>query len=248
MKKSVVFISILVVASDLDAQALGQSKHFLLSQLTTVSSAWSEGQNGRVFHYSKIKNFDSTLPLRSSSQKPPLRKGRVIGQIVMGGAMGALIGAGGALVGVVAERTTTSSCDDWCGLIGAASGFAVGYTFGSALGVKIIGSRGNETGSFAAGLLGAAAGFSIWYIASARGRDGVSDGALATFVLWPPIGATLFFNQTRRYENSSPQNHALLNFDNKRLRLGVPAIVVRPVHSMNAAKVAGAATILSMSF
>ncbi len=240
MKNFAILCSIFMCVINVNAQMRGQSFPFHPSELTNENRLSSFESHGRR---TPIPEASAAF---SEKGKPPLRPGRMIGQVIIGGAVGGFIGMGGVMAGVITERIVNGPCSgDWCGLGGALLGFAAGYTFGSALGVKIIGSRGNETGSFGAGIIGAVAGFWFWYFAFAGNSE---DAWLANFWLWPPVGATLFFNATRRYKKTSPPNHALLNFNENHFQFGVPSIVVRPIHSVNGGRFAGSAAILSLSF
>lgn len=73
--------------------------------------------------------------------------------------------------------------------------FAAG-TLATSLAVKLIGSAGNETGSFLATLAGTAIGTGLAVAVSSAVQH---DAAVGTLLLIP-IGATIGFNMTRRYD------------------------------------------------
>jgi len=93
------------------------------------------------------------------------------------------------------------------------------YPIGSAIGVYLVGSIGNETGSFAAtlggSLLGEVAGIMIleWYSEYVR-----SWYTLVPIFLAAPIGATIGFNRTRKYTSPSATKAAPIRFDLVKVR------------------------------
>jgi hypothetical protein len=165
---------------------------------------------------------DQTYPLgvtdvegrEQNTDRPPLSAIRVTGEILAGGVGGIGVGVAGFVVGLAIDHAIFVSLLEVteeleglgpCMVIGALAG----YTFGTAGGVYLVGSIGNETGSFWAALAGSSVGImGIW-----------------VWGLGPPVGATIAFNLTRRY-NSPPTESktALINFSDGQMSLAVPTV------------------------
>ncbi len=123
---------------------------------------------------------------------PPLNAWRVTGELATGAALGLTTGYIVALIGVAGGKGLSDSIERgyW--------GLALGHTLGSATGVYLIGTLGDETGSFAKTLLGSSLGMGTAFLVNAFV---VESGPL--FLALAPIGATLAFNLSRRYDDDA---------------------------------------------
>ena len=132
---------------------------------------------------------------------------------------GAAVGLVGLIVGVgigAEEGCYELGCGMPEGLIVG----AIGCMLGTAIGVYIVGSWGNETGSFLATLGGSIIGGVVW-IAIGREVSAVMTIPAST------IGAIIGFNLTRRYKSPPDSKTALINFRDGQMSLAVPAIYPR---------------------
>jgi len=165
-------------------------------------------------------------------EKPPLSNGRIAREILVGGV--------GALAVTIISHPLLESFDD------PRPGYEVkrpflalstfllvtaGSTLGSACGVYIVGNIGNETGSFRATLGGSAIGagaFFVWLATGHPWSPSLDLRALIACILAPPIGATIGFNLTRRYDSPPAESEtALINVRNGRMSLAVPRVHFR---------------------
>ncbi len=172
-------------------------------------------------------------------EKPPISDGKVIGEILAGGAGGIAFGFGGAIIGYGLEKDLTG-CEpggwlDFCGFIGAFIGGSTGIILGSSLGVYAVGNNGNETGSFLAtwggSLGGGIVGFLAW-MPVLRADFPDENTALLLLPVATAIGATIGamigFNMTRRYKSPPAVGSALINFSEGQTSLAVPTLSFRP--------------------
>lgn len=133
-----------------------------------------------------------------SDETPPISGGRLAGELLVGGAFVIGGGLGGGFLGYSLE--TAGGCNsEFCGLGGAVIGAFLGGTLAAPLGVYLIGTYGNETGSlgaaYAGSLLGGLAGIAI--VAAADEEDLI----LPVMITMPVVGSMIGFNLTRRYKN-----------------------------------------------
>lgn len=98
-------------------------------------------------------------------------------------------------------------------VVGAVIGTPVGYLFGTAAGVKLVGSANDIKGSYEAAFGGALLGMigGGILISAAYSGDAAPLAVIAVFL--PPIGATIAFNSTRRYKSSGTANSINLGFN-----------------------------------
>jgi hypothetical protein len=158
----------------------------------------------------------------------PLNAGKVAGEILAGGLAGVGIGVVGGIIGVGIDMGLFDYYME--GLLGAFIGGSIGYTVGSPLGVYLIGSVGDETGSYLATLGGSILGFAAG-VAGAIALDELLDEvAVITFFSGPLIGAVIGFNATQKKSSFEPGD-ALLNFNEGKMCLAVPSISLRLRHS-----------------
>jgi hypothetical protein len=173
---------------------------------------------------------------RQKTDKPPLNAIRITGEI-LAGEVGGIGGAvAGFAVGFVMDYAIFVSLLEIkepeglmpCTVIGAVAG----YTFGTAGGVYLVGSIGNETGSFWAALAGSSVGImGIW-----------------VWGLGPPIGATIAFNLTRRYDSPHTESRtALINFSDGQMSLAVPRVYFRP-HPFDAGSLSQSVDLVRVTF
>jgi hypothetical protein len=144
---------------------------------------------------------------KQNRQKPPLSVGRIIGEILIGTSTGVVIALP---IVYVLVASSGGDCFGVGKLIAAAAGFLIippVYALAAAVGVYLVGSRGNQTGLFLATLGGGLVGVPITvllYIDVDMVGDmmlGIVKIVLLSLVfLATPIMATLCFNLTRRYK------------------------------------------------
>jgi hypothetical protein len=145
--------------------------------------------------------LSSSLSDSQSESKPPLNALRVCGEITAGSAGGlALLLLPTPLVDL-SLKNTDAGVAMALGYLYLLSALAVTYPLGIATGVYLIGSVGDESGSFWAALGGS-------YIGGLAGAGILLGGdfdrdAFVPALLMAPIAATIAFNITRKREKSS---------------------------------------------
>ena len=137
------------------------------------------------------------------AEKPPLRSGRIIGEILAGEAGGFVGGYGGFFIVGSIPQIPQSRVGEW-----ALRGSYIGWTLGSAGGVY---TAGNRAGSFPAtvvgSLLGSAVGFRIAASSAGNLNQFLEDFPFGDIprLFWgswfAPIGATIAFNLTRKHKS-----------------------------------------------
>jgi hypothetical protein len=160
--------------------------------------------------------------LREVLAEPPASFARVSGELLLGvvvGAGGALIGAllgNGLCIGGETDEFGSRNCDN--SLIGGAY---VGAIATIPLGVRSVGSSGNQTGSLGMTYLGSLVGGVGGLLMLANGHDKITALGL---IFAPPVGAVIGFNMTRRYRpRRIPVVGALVQWsDGAGASLGVP--------------------------
>lgn len=162
-------------------------------------------------------------------QRPALDPGRISGELLGGTAFGSVFALAGLAAGATAgEIHWRVSCDECAPTDGQSSnnpaliGAALAYPLGTGLGVAWIGNTRNQRGSLAAAIGGSYLGA----LAGAMIGQAAGDHGLVGFLAGAPIGATLLFNSTRKYE--APRGTGLVNMTGKRARLSIPAVSVAP--------------------
>lgn len=175
-------------------------------------------------------------------EKPPISSAKITAEISGGICLGALLGIGGGLIGYLFTASENSQdFESLKGLLGAMLGFAIAYPIGSVIGVYAIGNTGNETGSFAATLGGGVLGVGVGYWTIAMGHGYAA-------LLWPPIGATIGFNVTRRYRNPPPLETGLINYRDSRLSLAVPSIYYTQKNTFEGKTITQNVTLIRINF
>lgn len=119
--------------------------------------------------------------------------GKVVGELLVGSGASLVLGYAGAMLGCYIGS-----------LWGVIVGYEVGSAFGSTLGVYIIGSSGNETGSFGStfgwGVLGTCIGIVVVIISDA---DGLNKTHIIMNSLIQSLGATIGFNLSIKEDDHS---------------------------------------------
>jgi hypothetical protein len=158
------------------------------------------------------------------NDKPRVSTGKLIGEIFLGMVGNVAGGYAGALIGYQVSKENDGEWFDGFG--GTLLGYFSGSTFGSALGVYIIGDSGNARGSFGSALLGSLLGEGAAILVSlAMKNDTVT---IISFIALPPIGAALLFNSSLQYK-SLPVSQALLNFNRGDFKIGTPYVHIQPL-------------------
>jgi len=153
-----------------------------------------------------LKRVDEEI---DRSKKPPLKTGKIAGEIFIG------------LLGEVAFFALGAEIGDYDFINGTGSAppaFA-GLAIGSAAGVYLIGCIGDQTGSPIYTLSGSILGMLVGFSAEGFRFWGM--------LILPPVGATIGFNKTRRYDTPSTKS-ALINFRDGKMIATVPAVYFRP--------------------
>jgi len=180
-------------------------------QWITQTGPTSKYYGNRIYRVEAIRDIQIGL----HSNRPPLNPLRIAGEILVGSTLGF-----GCSLGLTAGT----------GLLG----IFVGPVIGSYLGVYLIGSLGNETGSilatFGGSILGAGAAFLL--IMSGALSDFIEDddiGGIFMVLFGLPslggaIGGALGFNLTRKYETTSTSGTSLANFSKGKMNISFPNI------------------------
>jgi hypothetical protein len=136
-------------------------------------------------------------------ERPPLSSMR-IAEEVLGGTLAGTLGGVAALAAAMAIDAPRDTF-----LIVSTGAWAIG----SGGAVYLFGNMGDQTGSFSATMLGSAAGVGIVvafsWVSAYLGNDLYDTNpdlwvvAALVSILLPPTGATIGFNLTRRYDDSS---------------------------------------------
>ena len=137
-------------------------------------------------------------PVAQDRRQPPLAVGRVAGEIGAGAALGfaALL-----IVYVVAIALVDEGCYAVFGFLAIfLLAFPALNGLGSAVGVYLVGSRGEQTGSLPLTLAGGFLGGLVAGVCSYLWIMGVELVLLAPLLLIAPVTATVAFNWTRRYK------------------------------------------------
>lgn len=114
-----------------------------------------------------------------NKEKPPLRPGKVIGELAAGTFIGFLGGFAAYKIQDLAAKPTVR-------------GFQIGYGLGVTYGVIAVGNRGGESGSFLATAAGSAVGVLLVF------SDPESFASIGWIVT--PVCATIGYNLTRKYD------------------------------------------------
>lgn len=140
-------------------------------------------------------------------EKPPLRNGTVAKGIASGTFGGVIVGLGGVCVGQLIDAHFDPFNEHPHALVHYEQilGFWVGYILGSSIGVYGYRTKEDIEGSYFATLLGSIAG-----------------GLL--FAIPAPVGATIGFNQTRRYKAPTSNETGFINYSQGNVDLIVPSI------------------------
>jgi hypothetical protein len=247
MKKLIIFLILLIVS----IPAFAQDKSFLPDNFSLIKhsrdsipgffnldieSAFnhhfdyekkSYSKQFQIFQIPKLRQFSELIYFsedgviqnkKQNREKPPLRVGRIGGEILAGAALGLALGYGGAYLGYLIEGGEDEGLEGAWGLI---IGGSLGASIGCALGVYVVGSIGNETGSIGATFLGSVLGVGLGWVALLVGGESI----LAYMsVAIPPICACVGFNMTRRYKSSSSSGRSLLNFREGQMTLDIPTV------------------------
>ena len=158
----------------------------------------------------------------SGEEKPPLSGPRVAGEI--------LAGAAGGFAGMIAGyeilmETYSDNDEGFDGLVEAVLAYIVCYPLASSAAVYLVGSVGDETGSFWATLgMDIVGVFSGAMVGAAMAETSNAEGFIAVLFAAPVIGATLGFNWSRRYKSPAESEPALVNFQNGQMSLALPRI------------------------
>jgi hypothetical protein len=182
-----------------------------------------DGDDNRLFSQGYLSGVEMSNQAQSEA-KPRVSQGKFVFE-VLAGMVGNL--AGGYTAGVIGYELGKEDGSGWFDGFGEAIvGYFAGSTFGSALGVYLIGNSKNAKGSFGSALLGSLLGEALAVGVSLVAQDG--DAALVSFIVLPPICSALMFNSSLKYK-SPPVSYALLNFNRGECNIGIPYVQVQPL-------------------
>ena len=169
-------------------------------------------ENGNNGFYYNAKN-DKTDNI-NKREIPPLNLLRISGELVAGVGAGYVAGIGLGVTGVTLAFAAGAPAE-FSTMGYGFLGFIIGYPIGNTIGVYLIGNLGDETGEFWNTLLGSIIGGigGFYFIATTT--------EYLPYIVLSPIGATIGFNLSRRYEQSRNSN-ALLNIKNNKLSMNWP--------------------------
>jgi len=174
----------------------------------------------------RITDFQNT---GQKEEKPPLRGGRIAGEIGAGAGCGILAGSVGFLIGAAITPAGEGQFGELKKVGGGGIGFFIGYPLGNSIGVYLVGNRGNETGSFGTTLLGSMAGMVAALLPIIIFQDDYPGWiGLPAFFGLPIAGGIIGFNMTRSYKSPHNSGTAFINFRNGHIRLAIPAVYFRP--------------------
>jgi hypothetical protein len=185
-----------------------------------------DGDDNALFSqgYGSGVDMSNPAPIEPIKDKPRVSGGKLFGEIFLGMLGNVAAGYGGSLIGYQIAKEDDGEWFDGFG--GAILGYFSGSTFGSALGVYIIGNSGDAKGSFGSALLGSLLGEGAAVLVAIITKGG--DATLISFIALPPIGAALLFNSSLKHK-SLPVSHALLNFDQGDFNIGIPYVHIQPL-------------------
>jgi len=163
-------------------------------------------------------------PIEPIKDRPRVSGGKLFGEIFLGMLGNVAGGYGGALIGYQISKEDDEEWFDGFG--GAILGYFSGSTFGSALGVYIIGNSGEAKGSFGSALLGSLLGEGAAFLVLLATKS--ESAWFISAIALPPIGAALLFNSSLK-SKSLPVSHALLNFNQGDFKIGVPYVHIQPL-------------------
>jgi hypothetical protein len=159
---------------------------------------------------------------------PRVSTGKLFGEIFVG----MLGNVGGGILGALIGSQVVEDDDEALIPRGAILGLVPGTIFGTALGVYAIGNSGDVKGSFGQALLGSFLGECGAVALSLLLHSG--GIAVISFIVLPPIGAALLFNNSLKYK-SLPVSHSLLYFNKGDFKIGIPYVHIQylPGYSKN---------------
>lgn len=133
--------------------------------------------------------------------KPPLSEGRIAGEFFVGVVGGTVVGIIPAILFYTCYPINRANDGEEWRLFGIALVYLpIGYAIGSAIGVYLVGNRGNQTGSFTYTLVGASLA-GIGCLAAAFLSN--SFGFIPVILIAAPAVATIVFNWMRRYKTDT---------------------------------------------
>lgn len=147
--------------------------------------------------------------------KPPLQAERIIGETLVGSALGVVGFISGGITGAVLAAKFDPNGQFDSSMVGAAYGALIGHTLGTSTGIYLIGNIGDQHGSFLATLAGTITGSALMILLV----DETTDLSKHFYILGLPVaGGVVGFNLSRQYEGS----HALLQISDQQMALHLP--------------------------
>jgi len=164
------------------------------------------------------KPYQTTSSVKPISAFVPYAgPGLVTGELFAGIGMGAVGALGGGVVGGIFGLGSLISGKSDVALALGVVGVTVGYTIGTAGGVHMAGTNKQVTGRYGSAVGGAiggiVAGGAIIGIGAAAESDGLLVLGVLTALAAPPIGATIAYNNSRKYRNSNTKPNLSLGIN-----------------------------------
>jgi len=170
--------------------------------------------------------FTNMSVQNSGKYELALSKNNVI-KFIAGGVGGTLVGLAGGLIGVGIEDC--SSGGDLCGLAGFLIGGFIGYQIGIPMGVSVAGNMSNENGSYGEALLGSV----LFQLLASPILLGENQVVFGIWLASGPIGATIGYNRSRKFESNDRLGTALINLNGRQIELAAPMIYFHRIQSTN---------------
>jgi len=162
--------------------------------------------------------------IENNEKKPQPKTGEIVGELLLG----SLGSFGAGCIGAVIGSSMANDEGMFAGLGEGILGYLIGSTLGSSLGVYIIGTSGDDTGSYGSALIGSIVGSGAGIAIIIISTNIISDDDNITpefigFTLAQSIGATIAFNKSRTKQVIS-QNEALIQYKKGNLSISYPKI------------------------
>jgi len=196
--------------------------HSKFREKLVMKNAFGQGGSLNLYCFArpKLQMKSNTLLSEKELVNTNLEKsnrvsgGMIVGELLVGSGGAILLGYAGAMMGYkIAYDPNNGDWLNFSGLFGALTGYLIGSTFGSACGVYVVGSSGNETGSFGSTFLGSVLGTCLG-IGIVAVSDDVNITHFIVGTLIQSAGASIGFDRSRRIDDHSLSmiNLVSLNF------------------------------------
>jgi len=177
--------------------------------------------------------------------KPKFRPGIFLLEIGVGAALGVVFSMPAGCLGAVIERNIFGNQGEWAGFAGGIIGLSMGYTFGSGLGVYLVGKNCGDNGKFWASIGSALGGGLGGILILMLDSDSYVLGAVA--VLMAPFTAMVAYNLSREAVIGKEINTGLIHLQGKQPMMTFPQVKIEP-HPFVPDKTINKVTLVSFNF